>query len=197
MVKAGIRRGPVSSVFSLSRLCHACFGVTLPSIFNLVIDIICGLTSAFFVTRSGSATLVTNISLYTPIFATLVTFNGVCNRNNDSLVSHLLKRSSHRNANQIDSFYFCITLAANIILTTLVVLFHIPLLNVLNTATRAVPRTRTCCAILTVNTPTAILGFVRSGLIHYRNVTARSVVNDVNNAIVGVVLSPVLVAAIN
>lgn len=170
--------------------------LALPVVMSMVVTLIYNLADTFFVARTGNTALVAGVSLGAPVFTFLMAVGNVLGQGGSVLISRLLGQNDRAEIGRTSSFCFYITIAAGIIIASLMLIFRVPVLYLLGADDETFVYASDYFIPLAGGATFVMLSFIHSNILRSEGMSKESMIGTVTGALVNIVLDPVLISGV-
>ena len=184
------------NIFMSDSISKSYLRLALPVVMSMVVTLIYNLADTFFVARTGCTALVAGVSLGAPVFTFLMAVGNVLGQGGSVLISRLLGQNDRAEIGRTSSFCFYVTIAAGIIIASLMLLFRVPILYLLGADDETFVYASDYFIPLAVGAPFVMLSFIHSNILRSEGMSKESMIGTVTGALVNIILDPVLISGV-
>ena len=176
---------------------QAVLKLALPTMLGMVVQTVYNLTDTFFVGQTGDKDLVAAISLVMPVFMAIQAFGNIFAVGTGSYISRKLGEKDGAEARSANATAVYLSLAAGMLLTTLLLLFKAPLLHLLGASDATYKPTDQFYSIISGGAVLMVLQVSLAGLVRSEGATTKSMLGMMIGLGTTMVLDPVMIFALN
>lgn len=186
-----------NKLFTETCVPKAYLSLSLPLVLSMVVTMIYNLADTYFVAQTNDTNLVAGVSLGLPIFTLLMAFGNILGQGGSSLISRLLGKNEFEDVRRVSSFCFYITLFIGVFITALMLVFKLPILNLIGADPETFQYASDYYIYLAIGAPAIMLSFIHSNLLRSEGLSRESMIGTVGGAVVNIILDPILISVLD
>lgn len=185
-----------NEIFQQSNVAKAYIRLSIPLVCSLVVTLIYNLADTFFVAQTNDTNIVAGVSLGMPVFTMLMALGNIFGQGGSSLVSRLLGQRDEEGVRRASAFCFYAAILVGVVVGVLMLVFRVPMLQVLGANTETFPHASEYYVYLAIGAPAVVLSFVHSSLLRSEGLSKESMAGTILGALVNIVLDPIFISGL-
>ena len=185
-----------NDLFEKAPIPKAYFSFALPVVFSMVISLVYNMADTYFIAATGNTNLVAGVSLGAPIFTLMIALGDIFGLGGSSVISRLFGKKMDEDGKRLSVFCFYGAIACGVIVTILMMIFRVPILNLLGAKSDTMQYASDYYTGLVMGAPFIILSFTPSNQLRTEVFSVASMTGTVLGSIINIILDPIFISVL-
>lgn len=185
-----------NDLFEKAPIPKAYFSFALPVVFSMVISLVYNMADTYFIAATGNTNLVAGVSLGAPIFTLMIALGDIFGLGGSSVISRLFGKKMDEDGKRLSVFCFYGAIACGVIVTILMMVFRVPILNLLGAKSDTMQYASDYYTGLVMGAPFIILSFTPSNQLRTEGFSVASMTGTVLGSIINIILDPIFISVL-
>lgn len=185
-----------NDLFEKAPIPKAYFSFALPVVFSMVISLVYNMADTYFIAATGNTNLVAGVSLGAPIFTLMIALGDIFGLGGSSVISRLFGKKMDEDGKRLSVFCFYGAIACGVIVTILMMIFRVPILNLLGAKSDTMQYASDYYTGLVMGAPFIILSFTPSNQLRTEGFSVASMTGTVLGSIINIILDPIFISVL-
>ncbi|MCQ5144451.1 MATE family efflux transporter [Enterocloster bolteae] len=165
----------------------------MPVVLSMVVSLIYNMADTYFISRTGSTSLVAGVSLVTPVFTFMIAVGDIFGLGGSSVISRLFGKKEYATGKRLSVFCFYAAFLCGILIAVMMLIFREPILHLLGTDRNTMEFASSYYLFIVLGAPFIIVSYTPANLLRTEGYAKASMAGTVLGAVVNILLDPLLI----
>ena len=182
-----------NDLFENAPVSKAVISMALPTILSMLVTIIYNMADTYFIGQTGDSTMVSAVSLASPVFLVFIAFSSLLGVGGSSVISRMLGMKREDKAKKVSSFCFYTAIGVGIVMGAAVLIGIEPLLKLIGTDKETYEYTKSYLTCIALGGPFVILSGSIGNIIRSEGAAKNAMIGNMVGTVVNIILDPIMI----